>query len=109
MRIKLIFDGDVSGGIMLSLPGTGIDMLLGIGGPPEAVLTAAALKCLGGDIQCRRWARNAGQRDQVTVGYRGQREAHVDFTHVLVDCQYRSCVLIPEWFGVLRPCTTSTS
>jgi fructose-1,6-bisphosphatase II len=63
-RIKLISDGDVAGGIMPSLPGTGVDMLLGVGGSPEAVLTAAALKCLGGDIQCRLWPRNAAERDQ---------------------------------------------
>jgi fructose-1,6-bisphosphatase II len=63
-RIKLISDGDVSGGIMPALPDTGVDMLLGIGGSPEAVLTAAALKCLGGDIQCRLWPRDAAERDQ---------------------------------------------
>src|SRR5256885_15307055 len=44
-RIKLISDGDVAGGIMPSLPDTGVDMLMGIGGSPEAVLTACALKC----------------------------------------------------------------
>ena len=63
-RIKLISDGDVAGGIMPSLPGTGIDMLLGVGGSPEAVLTAAALKCLGGDIECRLWPRNDAERAQ---------------------------------------------
>lgn len=63
-RIKLISDGDVAGGIMPSLPDTGVDMLLGVGGSPEAVLTAAALKCLGGDIQCRLWPRNDAERAQ---------------------------------------------
>jgi fructose-1,6-bisphosphatase II len=63
-RIKLISDGDVAGGIMPSLPDTGVDMLLGIGGSPEAVLTAAALKCLGGDIQCKLWPRNDDERVQ---------------------------------------------
>jgi fructose-1,6-bisphosphatase II len=63
-RIKLISDGDVAGGIMPSLPDTGVDMLMGVGGSPEAVLTAAALKCLGGDIQCRLWPRNDAERDQ---------------------------------------------
>jgi fructose-1,6-bisphosphatase II len=63
-RIKLISDGDVAGGIMPSLPGTGVDMLLGVGGSPEAVLTAAALKCLGGDIQCKLWPRNDAERNQ---------------------------------------------
>jgi fructose-1,6-bisphosphatase II len=63
-RIKLISDGDVAGGIMPSLPDTGVDMLLGIGGSPEAVLTAAALKCLGGDIQCTLWPRDDAERAQ---------------------------------------------
>jgi fructose-1,6-bisphosphatase II len=63
-RIKLISDGDVAGGIMPSLPETGVDMLLGIGGSPEAVLTAAALKCLGGDIQCSLWPRTDEEREQ---------------------------------------------
>jgi fructose-1,6-bisphosphatase II len=63
-RIKLISDGDVAGGIMPSLPDTGADMLMGIGGSPEAVLTAAALKCLGGDIQCKLWPRNDLERAQ---------------------------------------------
>lgn len=63
-RIKLISDGDVAGGIMPSLVDTGVDMLMGIGGSPEAVLTAAALKCLGGDIQCKLWPRNDEERAQ---------------------------------------------
>src|SRR5262249_50544375 len=62
--INLISDGDVAGGIMPSLPETGVDMLLGVGGSPEAVLTAAALKCLGGDIQCTLWPRNDEERAQ---------------------------------------------
>jgi fructose-1,6-bisphosphatase II len=63
-RIKLISDGDVAGGIMPSLPDTGVDMLMGVGGSPEAVLTAAALKCLGGDIQCKLWPRDDREREQ---------------------------------------------
>ena len=47
---------------MPSIPETGIDMLLGVGGSPEAVVTACALKCLGGDIQCRYWPRDAAER-----------------------------------------------
>src|SRR5438477_989497 len=61
-RIKLISDGDVAGGIMPSLPDTGVDMLMGVGGSPEAVLTASALKCLGGDIQCKLWPRDDRER-----------------------------------------------
>jgi fructose-1,6-bisphosphatase II len=61
-RVRLITDGDIAGGIMPSLEETGMDMLLGIGGSPEAVTTACALKCLGGDIQCRYWPRNDKER-----------------------------------------------
>src|SRR5262249_38034006 len=61
-RVKLITDGDIAGGIMPSVEETGMDMLLGIGGSPEAVTTACALKCLGGDIQCRYWPRNDKER-----------------------------------------------
>ena len=52
-RIKLISDGDVSPAINAAIEGTGIHMLLGIGGAPEGVIAAAALKCLGGDMQGR--------------------------------------------------------
>ena len=62
-RVKMISDGDVAGGIMPALPDTGVDMLMGVGGSPEAVITAAALKCLGGDIQCKLWPRNDAERD----------------------------------------------
>jgi fructose-1,6-bisphosphatase II len=61
-RITLIGDGDVSGGIATSLQGTGIDLLLGVGGAPEGVITAAALKCLGGDFQGRLQFRNDEER-----------------------------------------------
>jgi len=61
-RIRLIRDGDVSGAIATGRAGTGIDMLLGIGGSPEAVLAAAAMRCMGGDIQCRLWPRDDGDR-----------------------------------------------
>ena len=61
-RIRLIRDGDVSGAIATGRPGTGIDMLLGIGGSPEAVLAAAAMRCMGGEIQCRLWPRDDADR-----------------------------------------------
>src|SRR5699024_5742156 len=50
-RIKLIQDGDVAAAINTAFDRTGVDILLGIGGAPEGVITAAALKCLGGEIQ----------------------------------------------------------
>jgi fructose-1,6-bisphosphatase II len=52
-RIHLISDGDVAPAIAAAVPGSGVDMLLGIGGAPEGVLAAAALKCMGGDMQGR--------------------------------------------------------
>ncbi len=61
-RIKFITDGDVAGAVMAGLPGTGVDMLLGIGGSPEGVIAACALKALEGDMQCRLWARHDDDR-----------------------------------------------
>jgi fructose-1,6-bisphosphatase II len=61
-RIKLITDGDVAGALMATMPETGIDVLMGIGGAPEAVITAAAFKCFGGDLQTRLWLRNDEER-----------------------------------------------
>jgi len=61
-RIRLIADGDVSGAISTSIADTGIDVLMGIGGSPEAVIAAAALKCLGGEIQCKLWPRDDRER-----------------------------------------------
>ncbi len=52
-RIKLISDGDVAPAVAAAIDETGVDILLGIGGAPEGVLAAAALKCLGGDMQAR--------------------------------------------------------
>jgi fructose-1,6-bisphosphatase II len=63
-RIKLIPDGDVSGGLMTAVDEGGVDILMGIGGSPEAVILACALKCLGGEIQCKLWPRDADERRQ---------------------------------------------
>ena len=61
-RIKLITDGDVAGAVMAATAGTGVDALFGIGGAPEAVVAACAIKCIGGAIQCRLWPRNDEER-----------------------------------------------
>jgi fructose-1,6-bisphosphatase II len=61
-RIKMIMDGDVAGALMTSMEHTGVDVLMGIGGAPEAVIAACALKCSGGAIQCRLWPRNDDER-----------------------------------------------
>lgn len=61
-RIRLIRDGDVAGAIAAAQPGTGIDLLMGVGGSPEAVIAACALKCIGGGMQCRLWPRDDAER-----------------------------------------------
>ncbi|RIV20288.1 class II fructose-bisphosphatase [Alicyclobacillaceae bacterium I2511] len=60
-RIKLISDGDVAGALNTAFPETGVDILFGIGGAPEGVLSAAALKCLGGEMQGRLMPENEEQ------------------------------------------------
>lgn len=62
-RIRLIRDGDVQAAIATAAQGSGIDLMLGIGGSPEGVLAAAALRCMGGEIQGRLWARDDGDRE----------------------------------------------
>jgi len=54
-RIKLITDGDVSPAVATAIPDSGVDMVLGVGGAPEGVLAAAALRCMGGEFQGRLW------------------------------------------------------
>ncbi len=63
-RIHLIGDGDVSAAIASAWPDTGIDLLLGIGGAPEGVISAAALRCLGGDFQGRLKFRNENEKER---------------------------------------------
>jgi fructose-1,6-bisphosphatase II len=64
-RIRFIMDGDVAGAVMAATPGTGIDILMGIGGAPEAVVAACALRCLGGEMQCKLWPRDDVERANV--------------------------------------------
>jgi fructose-1,6-bisphosphatase II len=68
-RVKLISDGDISAAIQAALPDTGVDVLMGVGGTPEGVLSAAAILCIGGAIQCKAWPRNEQERTQtLTAG-----------------------------------------
>jgi fructose-1,6-bisphosphatase II len=71
-RIKLISDGDLSAAISCAVQGTGVHAVMGIGGAPEGVITAAALRCLGGEIQARFRYRNDEERE------RGKRMGHGD-------------------------------
>jgi len=61
-RIKTIIDGDIAGAIMTALDNTGVDVLMGTGGAPEAVVSACALKCIGGDMQCKLYPRDDEER-----------------------------------------------
>jgi fructose-1,6-bisphosphatase II len=60
-RIKFISDGDVAGAVMACTEGTGVDLLLGIGGTPEGIITACAVKCLGGTIQGKLWPQKKSE------------------------------------------------
>jgi fructose-1,6-bisphosphatase II len=65
VRIRLITDGDVSGALMAAMPDTTVDVLMGIGGTPEGVITACALKCTGGEIQARLAPQSDEERQQL--------------------------------------------
>jgi fructose-1,6-bisphosphatase II len=75
-RIKLISDGDLSAAIACAVSGTGVHAVMGIGGAPEGVLTAAALRCLGGEIQARLLFRSDAERE------RAEGMGHGDSTRV---------------------------
>ena len=75
-RVKLIMDGDVAAGLMAAMEHrTGIDVLMGVGGAPEAVLAACGVKCIGGGMQARLWMRGDGDRD--TLRSEGKQEGAV--------------------------------
>ncbi len=75
-RIKMIMDGDIAGALLTSKYERGADMLMGIGGTPEAVITACAIKSAGGDMQGKLWAKDVEQ-------YKKGIEAGMDFDKVL--------------------------
>lgn len=69
-RIRLISDGDVIGAVSTAWPDSGADVLFGIGGTPEGVIAAAALKCMGGEVQGRLWPRDDEERQAaIDAGY----------------------------------------
>jgi fructose-1,6-bisphosphatase II len=68
-RVKLISDGDISASIEAALPSREIDVLMGIGGTTEGVISAAAIHCIGGGIQCKAWPRDEKERkDAMAAG-----------------------------------------
>jgi fructose-1,6-bisphosphatase II len=84
-RIKMITDGDIFGAIASAWPETGVDALMGIGGTPEGVTTAAAIKALGGEIQGLLWAR--GEEDRALAKAAGIDMNRVLTTDDLVQCE----------------------
>ena len=69
-RVNLIRDGDVAPSIAAARPDSGVDLLMGVGGTPEGVISAAAIKCLGGTLQGRLWPRDDAERTAlVEAGY----------------------------------------
>jgi fructose-1,6-bisphosphatase II len=76
-RIKLISDGDLSAAISCAVSGTGVHAVMGIGGAPEGVITAAALRCLGGEIQARFRFRNDDERARARTMGNDDDEARV--------------------------------
>ncbi|HLY13649.1 MAG TPA: class II fructose-bisphosphatase [Candidatus Limnocylindrales bacterium] len=79
-RIKLISDGDLSAAISTAVSGTGVHAVMGIGGAPEGVITAAALRCLGGEIQARFRFRNDEERVRARAMGNDDDESRVYFT-----------------------------
>jgi fructose-1,6-bisphosphatase II len=78
-RIKFLLDGDVAGAIMTAREGTGVDVLVGIGGTPEGVITACALKCLDAVMFGRLWPRDDGERRRaLDAGYELDKVLTVD-------------------------------
>ena len=78
-RVRFITDGDVAAALLAVSEGTGVDLLWGIGGTPEGVISAAAIKCLGGQILGRLWPRDDDERQQaVDAGYEIDRILTVD-------------------------------
>ena len=63
-RIKFIVDGDVAGAISAARPDSGVDLLLGVGGTPEGIIAACAMKCMGGVIQGRLWPQDDEERQK---------------------------------------------
>jgi len=63
--LRMIGDGDIAAAMAPSLPDSDVDLYMGIGGSPEAVLAAAGIKCLGGDMQCKMWPRDEKERQKL--------------------------------------------
>jgi fructose-1,6-bisphosphatase II len=76
-RVKMVSDGDIAAGIQAALPDSAVDVLMGVGGTTEGVITAAAIRCTGGAIQCKLWPRDEDERRRFA-------ESGLDLDHVYV-------------------------
>lgn len=76
-KVRLIMDGDVAGGIAAASESSSVDMLLGIGGTPEGIITACAMKCMDGEIQARLWPQDEDERQKAL-------DAGLDLEQILV-------------------------
>jgi fructose-1,6-bisphosphatase II len=86
-RIKFITDGDVAGAIMAARPDTGVDLLLGIGGTPEGIIAACAMKCMDGVIQGRLWPHDDEERERaIDAGHDLDRVLYTDDLVAGDDC-----------------------
>ncbi len=86
-RIKFISDGDVAGAITAARPGTGVDLLVGIGGTPEGIIAACAMKCVDGVIQGRLWPTDDDERQRaIDAGHDLDRVLYTDDLVTADDC-----------------------
>jgi len=75
--LRMVADGDITAAVAPSLPDSGIDLYVGIGGTPEGLLTATALRALGGDIQLRMWFRDEAERQELAGGLSMEEIKHI--------------------------------
>ena len=73
----MIGDGDIAAAMAPALPDSDVDLYMGIGGSPEAVLAAAGIKCLGGEMQCKMWPRDEKERNNLIA--EGEKRSRPDF------------------------------
>jgi fructose-1,6-bisphosphatase II len=82
--LRMISDGDITAAVAPCLPDSGIDLYVGIGGTPEGILTATALRTLGGDLQMRMWFRDDAERKELTVGLEEEEIKRIHYSGEIV-------------------------
>ena len=105
-KVNLITDGDVAPAIAAARQGTGVDLMMGIGGTPEGVIAAAAVKCLGGVVQGRLWPRTDEERQAlVDAGYDPDRVC----SRPTISSRVTTCSSRPRASPTARSCAGSAS